>query len=251
MIFSIIINVTFTPEILDSSQYNMTDFIKNIMSYFWAQQHTPGNMPDTDINTLAQIPGLLAFHAAMNTDTSSTTIVGGSFGLRLFTQRKFDCSDIDIVSSAIEASGYKSLTNEMILVTEAQMLREIYGLNVEIVIKHRSDLNLVDENGEVISPVSGMPAVEDFDEYIIGTVNVGVTPKIQYVFVNQPESQLQTWYKQVSDLPVYCTIGPETDVNFQFRNFDAAEKAKIHGILSGIKHEYRKDKYRAKGFVVE
>lgn len=207
---------------------------------------------DTDeIATITPIPGLMNFHGVMNqTVKKYQFLIGGSFGLKLYTRREFVADDIDIICSAKNSTGDKTHTDSISLLSEAQTLRDIYGPETLITVKHRSDLNLVDETGKIISPVSGMPAVEDFDEFIVGTVNVKVeNTKLQYVFVNKQPTELENWYIHTADLPVFAKITPDGTYQFQYKNYIDAVNA-TYGVLDGIKHEYRKNKYRAKGFMV-
>lgn len=234
------------------SAYIFSNFIQSFMN-----EPKCENLSDMQIETIITVPGLEKFHNSIYNLTppteSITTIIGGSFGLKLYTGLNFPVNDIDVISSALNYNSFKDKTSSITLFKEAKLIESIYP-NTTITIKHVADSDLKDSNGNTVSVVSGMPNKEEFDDYIVGTVNVMTNPKIQYVFVNKSNEELETWYKQASDLPVYATIYRSNTSDtptymFNFRDYTNAQAAK-NWQLHGIKHKYRQQKYLDKGFSI-
>lgn len=180
------------------------------------------------------------------THNNNSFVIGGSYGLKLYTKQNFESEDIDIfvpVRNIINDDGHKIESVEIF--EEAKMLKQIYGTN--FIIRFSKDNLRRDENGDILSLVSDRPENEKFDEYIIGTINTIYNgKKLQFIILDVNSYELEEWMKTKCDLPVFITV-KNNQVYFNESNELFAHEAK-QGILRGLKHDYRKEKYTQKGF---
>ncbi len=190
-------------------------------------------------------------------------IVGGSFVMSLYIGKQkikdndtVMWDDIDIIVPVFNPTSSKFDCDIIDLKKEAQLLKSIFG--TEIKIHHRTQSEFYNEKGEPLSVVTGEISEEQFDELIVGTVNTVYNGhKFQFVFVNQCEKDIVSYYASVSDLPVFSIIEKIVDdkepasyfeEKFYIKNESDAEDA-MRGILNTLNHTKRREKYTKKGFV--
>lgn len=174
----------------------------------------------------------------------STFLIGGSYGLRVFTEKKFPTNDIDIFCPILSPTFSKY--EDFDLKPEVSVLTKMYkGITVRLAKDYHK---IVDGKRVPLSVVNDDEATEQFDDYIVGTANTIVDGmKIQFVFVNVPSTHIQKWYMGASDLPTCITFDP-LQTYFGIGNIERAKNS-LHGVLTGINHEPRRLKYIEKGFV--
>ena len=168
-----------------------------------------------------------------------TFVVGGSAALRLYLGAHVPYSGLDVVCSCYAPDKSKN-ADTMGLYNEKATISGIYERLGKVSVKLSKDNIMRGPD----------PDVEDFDKAIVGTINVVLRDgfKIQYVFVNMPNAELVDWYASASHLPVFCVLESERTV-FKIKNRLTALAARC-GVLFGIKHKYRQQKYRENGFWV-
>lgn len=178
------------------------------------------------------------------THNNNFFVIGGSHGLKLYTKQNFESEDIDIFVPVRHVNNEHKVENIEIF-EEAKMLKRLYG--TDFIIRFSKDNLRRDENGNILSLVTDRPENEKFDEYIIGTINTTYNgKKLQFIILNVYSHELEEWMKTKCDLPVFITV-KENQIYFNESNELFAHEAK-QGILQGLKHDYRKEKYTQKGF---
>jgi hypothetical protein len=229
------------------------------------QEHMNLNAKQTMYNT---IPLLKKCLDEFSDKGNTKMIIGGSFGLSLYTNHKKQnkdhddshmWNDIDIIVPVFKNTGSYVDCDKIDLLEEARLIKSIYNSDIEI--RHTSSENFYNEKGEHISVVTGEVGKEDFDTMIVGTVNTKYDgKKLQFVFFNIYKDNLIDYYSHVSDLPVFSivekTIDNEVstsksyhvDEKFYIKSEADANDAK-NGILNTLRHEFRRDKYKKKGFI--
>lgn len=168
-------------------------------------------------------------------------IIGGSSGLKIWTERNFNTDDVDIF--LIRKNNFTSI-NSGNLEEDIEIIKRIYN-NPEI------KVNLTREKFR--SVVNDDEMLEDFDRAIIGTINF-TQDNIKYQFV-MIESlgfinalDLVNWYGRTSDLPVFILDeykAPEP--KFIVKEGSGFLLSKL-GFLTDLRHENRIKKYGEKGF---
>jgi hypothetical protein len=172
--------------------------------------------------------------------SNEPVIIGGSYALSQFvTMNNLNCNydDIDIIMSNTDTELFQFANNV------APQYKSVY-------ICKNDNKNKYNINGQIIGVKDINIDVEEFDKKIIGTVNCVSNDgeKHQYVFVNESPENLCSWYAKTSDLPVFITKTGNNYV-FELKSISAANDA-LSGVLSGVKHKYRIEKYQNKGFIV-
>ena len=179
-----------------------------------------------------------------------TYILGGSYALGMFLgEGKVESDDIDIIISHDNANNDWALTHTLNIFTEAE---KIYNSFVDMYITLTSDKEGIKYNihGDIMGRHKRSFENEDFNKSIVGTINCvskRTGKKIQYVVVNQTTDTLERWYANASDLPVFITLNGNSKY-YYLKSLETANDA-LKRILTGIKHNYRIDKYTQKGFV--
>lgn len=167
-------------------------------------------------------------------------IIGGSRGLKIWTGREFNVDDNDIFLHSIEGNRYTGKLEK-----DVEQLMKIYpdcSIRVQLSTDPKKAVLNEDET------------VEEFDKAIIGTINLKYeSNKYQFVMIEKnPEFKysldLVEWYARTSDLPVFILYDKFNPFpHFIVKHGHGHWLAK-QGILSGLKHEYRIEKYEKKGF---
>lgn len=172
--------------------------------------------------------------------TNKPIIIGGSYALNLFVNmngKKCEYDDIDIILSSTDTNIF-------------QFANCVVPNYKSVYICKNDDKHKYDINGQIIGEKNIEIDIEEFDKKIFGTVNCvsNTGKKHQYVLVNELPENLCDWYEKTSDLPVFI-IKNGDEYAFKLKSIGAANDALI-GVLSGIKHNYRIEKYKNKGFMV-
>jgi hypothetical protein len=192
----------------------------------------------TDVSNLENLKRLLAENGI------NTFLIGGSYGLRLFTEKNFPTNDIDVFCPVLSPTSSKY--DNFDLRPETAVLAKLYkGITVKLAKDH---YKIVDGVKVPLSVVTDADGTEQFDDYIVGTLNIVADgKKLQFVFVNVESRDIEKWYMSASDLPTCITFDP-FQTYFGIGNIEKA-KSSLNGVLTGIKHEPRRIKYTEKGFV--
>jgi len=196
------------------------------------------NMSDMQVDKISQSEITTCINILNK--SNEPIIIGGSYALNLFVNMNdlhCDYDDIDIILSNPGGDIFQFAN------CVAQQYKSVY-------ICKNDDKNKYDINGQIIGVKNINVDVEEFDKKIKGTVNCVSNDgeKHQYVLVNEPPETLCDWYAKTSDLPVFITK-TGNDYVFQLKSIGVANDA-LNGVLSGIKHKYRIEKYQNKGFIV-
>lgn len=201
-------------------------------------------LTDKDIKTVCtEIKNLDKLKLLLAENGISTFLIGGSYGLRVFTEKKFPTNDIDIFCPVLSPTCSKF--TDFDLKPEVSVLTKLYkGITVKLAKDH---YKIVDGKTVPLSVVTDAEGTELFDDYIVGTANTIVDGmKMQFVFVNVKSNQIAGWYMDASDLPTCITFDP-LQTYFGIGNIERAKKS-LHGVLNKINHEPRRQKYIEKGF---
>jgi hypothetical protein len=199
---------------------------------------------DEDLATISvDVPNFEELKSLLVKHDIKTFLIGGSYGLRIFTQKDFPTNDIDIFCPMLAPTNQKYSKSN--LQAETEVLAKLYkGLTIRLA---RDYYEIVDGVKKLLSVVDSSDTVEDFDELIVGTVNTVVgDKKVQFVFVNVDSSNIEKWYLNASDLPTCITV----DMFQTYFGVGNPGKAKsvMHGVIPGIRHDARRKKYTEKGF---
>jgi hypothetical protein len=199
---------------------------------------------DKDLATVsADVPSFEELKTLLVKHDIKTFLIGGSYGLRIFTQKDFPTNDIDIFCPMLTPTNQKYSNSN--LQAEAAVLAKLYKSPTVRLAKDYYEI--VDGVKKLLSVVDSSDAVEDFDEFIVGTVNVVVGDrKVQFVFVNVDGSRIEKWYLNASDLPTCITV--DMFQTYFGASDPARAKSVMHGVIHGIRHEARRTKYIEKGF---
>lgn len=176
-------------------------------------------------------------------------IFGGSRALNLFCKRSnngfsFETDDIDVI---IRSNVPSAFINNYNLRNETKDFDLFFPCG-NIVVK------LSNNQSEKLMLKAGDPEKEDFDKAIYGTLNMTITElgKIQFVFVNKTVGELEHWYRETSDLPVYIYYDiKEKEFVWMIKDPCGASLC-LEGKLryDQFHHDYRVEKYIKKGFTM-
>lgn len=164
----------------------------------------------------------------------SEVLIGGSFGLKLYTGLDFPTNDVDIFVS-VPTGNFDDATCMKIAYSRISSLQEPHAATPFLIKMAVDD-----------------PYHSAIDKAIVGTINFTTKSnvKTQIVVVNPSKFKkgdtLATWFASVTDLPVFLDM---TGGQWVLKDKTKCELAK-QKILTDINHDYRKEKYEQKGFVL-
>lgn len=175
------------------------------------------------------------------TNVYTKVIVGGSRALKIWTNRDFNVDDNDIFLHSIAGNRFTGGLEK-----DIDKIKEIFP-NCEVLIKLSKD--------NVKSVVNETESTEEFDQSIIGTINLKYeNTKYQFVMIERRNfgfsysNDLIGWYGRTTDLPVFILYDKfEPMPNFIVKHGYGHWLAK-EGILTSLRHENRIEKYGKKGF---
>jgi len=173
-------------------------------------------------------------------DVYTKVIIGGSRALKIWTGREFNVDDNDIFLHSIEGNRFNGKLEKDI----EQLMRIFPNCSIRV--------QLAKENTESI--VNEEQLIEEFDQAIIGTINLKYeNKKYQFVMIEQNPGytysvDLVGWYGKTSDLPVFILCDKfEPIPNFIVKEGHEHWLSK-QGILLNLRHKNRIEKYEKKGF---
>jgi hypothetical protein len=168
-------------------------------------------------------------------------LIGGSFGLKLFTGLDFATNNVDIFVSAPVGNF-----------DDATCMKVVYS-RISSLYENPMPIN----QDPHATPFQIKMAMDDkqsneFDKAIVGTINFTTKSnvKTQIVVVNPTKFKngdtVAMWFASLTDLPVFLDMTHNRWVIIDKTKCDLAKQK----ILTDINHDYRKEKYEQKGFIL-
>ena len=167
-------------------------------------------------------------------------IIGGSRALKIWTKREFNVNDNDIFLHSIEGDRFTGNLEKDV----EQLMKIFPNCSTRVRLSKDNKKSIVNEE----------QLVEEFDQAIIGTINLKYEGnKYQFVMIEKNPGftyslDLIGWYGRTTDLPVFILQDMFDPTPSFIVKYGCGHLLAKQGILTNLRHKNRIEKYEKKGF---